>query len=87
MKKHFNPQDWLNKAPINPSTNQSINPSDISSEVDKIVSRIESAHTDITSDYANWVSLGFAFANEFGEAGRSFFQRVSRFYPDFSLTV
>ena len=54
------------------------------SDVEVIIQRIESAHTDITSDYAHWRDIGFAFADEFGESGRDYFHRVSRFYPEYS---
>lgn len=85
MKEIFNPQEWLNNDKVNPSTNQSFNPSpDISSEVDKVITRIESAFTDITTSYNDWLSVGFAFAHEFGEAGRAFYHRVSRFYPGYT---
>lgn len=96
MKETFNPQDWLpgnesNNKPQEENTKnkQTEKPSEttnISSEVDKVVTRIESAFTDITTNYTDWVNVGFAFAHEFGEAGRNFFQRVSRFYPGFTLT-
>jgi hypothetical protein len=98
MKEKFNPQEWLNKPSdipsVNPSINQSFNPSvpqsftpsDIFSEVDTVIARIEAALTDITSSYNDWLNVGFAFAHEFGEAGRSFFQRVSRFYTGYTKT-
>lgn len=97
MKEPFNPQDWLNK-PVNsdqysvgsgdnlvPSSHRPLVPSDIYSEVDTVITRIEAAFTDITTNYSDWLNVGFAFAHEFGEAGRGFFQRVSRFYSGFTL--
>jgi hypothetical protein len=54
------------------------------SDVEVIIQRLESAHTDITSNYAHWRDIGFAFADEFGESGRDYFHRVSRFYPGYS---
>lgn len=58
--------------------------SDIASEVDQVVARIEAAFEDITTSYTDWVNVGFAFANEFGEAGRKNFHRVSRFYVGYT---
>jgi hypothetical protein len=59
-------------------------PKDLMAEVDMVVTRIEAAFEDITTGYADWVNVGFAFASEFGEAGRSFFHRVSRFYNGYT---
>jgi len=69
MKKHFNPQEWLNNN---------------YSEVDKVITRIEAELTDITANYSDWLTVGFAFAVEFGETGRKFYHRTSRFYPDYT---
>jgi hypothetical protein len=54
------------------------------SDVDRVISRIEAAFEDITTTYADWRDLGFAFVNEFGETGRKFYHRVSRFYPGYT---
>lgn len=54
------------------------------SDVEVIVQRIESAHADITASYSHWRDIGFAFADEFGETGRDYFHRISRFYIDYS---
>lgn len=49
-----------------------------------IIQRIESTHTDITANYADWRDIGFAFAHEFGESGREYYHRISRFYSGYS---
>ena len=72
MHQKFNPGDWL--------------PSDLRSELNLVVYRIEVAHIDITGTYANWLNLGFALADELGEGGRDYFHRLSRFYPKYSYT-
>ena len=54
------------------------------SDVEVIIQRLESTQTDITANYTNWRDIGFAFADEFGESGRDYFHRVSRFYPEYS---
>ncbi|HET6556666.1 MAG TPA: DUF3987 domain-containing protein, partial [Prolixibacteraceae bacterium] len=96
MHDTFNPLDWIEPdqsnsedQPSNPSTIQSfshptIPSSDISSEVDTVISRIEANLTDITTSYPDWLNVGFAFANQFGEGGRGFFHRVSRFYSGYT---
>lgn len=54
------------------------------SDVDVIVERVEEAGVDITGSYQAWLSVGFALADELGEAGRAYYHRLSRFYPDYS---
>ena len=45
---------------------------------------IEQACVDITGDYHQWMRIGFALASAFGESGRGFYHRVSRFYSGYS---
>ena len=54
------------------------------SDVEVIIQRLETSHTDITANYSDWRDIGFAFADEFGEAGRDYFHRVSCYYPGYS---
>ena len=72
MHQTFNPKDWLQ--------------SDNRSDIELVVYRIEASHTDITGSYEDWRNIGFALADEFGEGGRDFFHRISKFYPKYSLT-
>jgi hypothetical protein len=51
----------------------------IQTDVEQAISQIENTQTDLTSNYDNWLKIGFAFAGQFGEAGREYFNRVSRF--------
>ncbi len=46
--------------------------------------RIEALHFDITSNYHDWIRIGYAIATEYGEAGRELFHRFSQFYPRYS---
>jgi hypothetical protein len=52
----------------------------------QILSRLESAQTDITADYSDWRDIGFALSYEFGESGRDYYHRISRFHPNYSST-
>lgn len=54
--------------------------------VEALTVLIERSVTDITADYADWCSIGFALADAFGSAGEPFFQRISAFYPNYSPT-
>ncbi len=97
MKEKFNPQDWLHKDTQmdaagrvpNPPTNVRAvpcgcpNPGD---DLETIISRLEAVQTDITANYSDWRDIGFAFADELGEAGRDYYHRISRFYSGYSST-
>ncbi|MCQ2222151.1 MAG: PriCT-2 domain-containing protein [Bacteroidaceae bacterium] len=48
-----------------------------------VIERTLNAGVDLTSQYDDWVSLGFAFAN-LGEDGRPFFHDVSRLHPGYN---
>lgn len=91
MKEKFNPKDWLQAATAKPELPQPL-PSPIGEgsgvrpDLETIISRLEAAQTDITSNYADWRDIGFAFADEFGEAGREYYHRISRFYSGYSPT-
>ncbi len=64
--------------------NKPIEASENYQKVLEIISQIESTQTDIAPQYIEWRNIGFAFADEFGEAGRELFHRMSRFYPDYT---
>lgn len=91
MKEKFNPKDWLQTVTATPELPQPF-PSPIGEgpgvrlDIELVVSRIEAAQTDITANYSDWRDIGFAFADELGEAGRDYFLRISRFYPKFSIS-
>lgn len=59
-------------------------PKDNSSDQETIlqlIEIIENKQIDITSDYNNWIEIGFIIANYFGFAGEELFHRLSKFYP------
>jgi len=56
----------------------------VEEDIDRVVHRIEERMTDITVDYDTWLRIGFALTDALGEEGRTYFHRVSRFYPDYS---
>ena len=89
-KKDFNPAEWLNDKQPHLQFEQQTNTSEKNSnsnsnnDVEEIIQRIESKSIDIANAYSDWRDIGFAFADEFGESGREYFHRVSRFYADYS---
>ena len=50
----------------------------IKNDVEHAINQLENTQTDITANYENWLKIGFAFARQFGEAGREYFHRVSK---------
>ncbi len=48
------------------------------------IAEIEKKEVDVTSEYKSWVKLGFSLAG-FGEDGRQYFHRISRFSPNYSV--
>ena len=90
-KKKFDIDYWLNKdqAAKEPTNTPPLQPiqNNQDNDVEVIVKRLEESHSDITASYSDWRDIGFALADEFGESGRGYFHRVSRFYSDYSHSV
>ncbi len=87
-KKKFKPNDWATNnvtekntvsIPAIPQSNI-----DTSNEIETVTLRIEAASIDIAPNYADWRDLGFALADALGESGRSYYHRLSSFYPGYN---
>lgn len=76
----FNLADWL---PAKKSL-QGLDETTVEMDLERVTCAIEATHTDLTANYESWLQIGFALAHELGEPGRSYFQRISRFYPKYS---
>jgi len=57
----------------------------VEDDIERVVRQIESRSIDITANYDNWVKIGFALVDAIGEEGRSFFHRLSAFYPGYQV--
>lgn len=58
--------------------------SDTSCQVEELIQQIESRRINLPiSDY-EWVKIGFAFADQFGEQGREYFHRVIQMHSKYS---
>lgn len=82
--KKFNPYDWIQgKTNLVPTiaTEKVLLP--MHNDIEVIVSRIEDYRLDLTVNYQDWLSIGFALADEIGEPGRGFFHRLSKFHPSY----
>ena len=84
--KKFNPYDWI------PDQKRLINPLPIKDEtisdypehdIEVIIKRIEAYQLDLTANYNDWITIGFAISDEFGESGRGYFHQISKFHPGY----
>lgn len=48
-------------------------------KVEKVIQLIEANAIDITSDYNDWVKIAGSLYNAFGESGRDYFHRISKY--------
>lgn len=55
-------------------------------KVERALLEIECENIDLTNGYENWLRIGFALADEFGESGRGYFHTVSRNHPNYKPT-
>lgn len=53
-------------------------------KVEELISKIQVNRIDITDGYENWLKIGFALAEEFGESGRAYFHRVSQWNEEYN---
>jgi len=86
-RKKFIPGQWLRKPEQENDFKYSgsyVSNRCIEYDIEVIIGRIEAHQLDLTLDYQDWVKLGFAFSNEFGESGRVYFHRISRFHPEYN---
>lgn len=90
-KKTFNPKDWSSPNnrhcgldPQPPLEQKSLQSFCSNNDIEEITKRIESTVADIAPNYADWRDLGFALADALGESGRSYYHRLSCFYPNYN---
>lgn len=84
-KKEFKVSEWLNRKPITtyPKSDE-YSLLTIDNEIEPIVKIIEEKSIDIAPNYQSWLNLGFALSDKFGEDGREYYHRLSRFYPNYT---
>lgn len=81
----FNINEWL-PGKMEVTSKQTVIPTnDVEADIERTVTGIENARMDLTSNYDDWVQIGFALANELGERGRTYFHRISKFYPKYTV--
>ena len=87
--KDFNITEWLDKKPQNTITStKSVDccplSVDLQQEIEILTKLVEEKAIDIAPNYSEWRDLGFALADALGESGRTYYHRLSRFYPNYS---
>ena len=88
-RRKFNPEQWLDQsAERKQFTPTTLNKTatTLQYEVEVVLRRIETFQIDLTCTYEDWIKMGFAFASGFGEMGRNFFHRISRFNSNYNYS-
>jgi hypothetical protein len=86
MTKIFNPKDWLAVPEQQKKTKKPINNNPttvVSNDIESYISSLEQSGIDITDTYDKWRDIGFAISEEYGEAGRNYYHRISRNYSGY----
>lgn len=55
-----------------------------SKDMEYIISQIRSRRIDLTQSYHDWVQIGFALADHYGEGGRDYFHAISEMHPEYN---
>ena len=74
---------WREKS-VGDKTSQSDKNSVKKQTLETAIQRIEQHHIDVTTHYHDWYRIGMALASHYGEAGRDYYHRISRFYPHYT---
>ena len=95
VKEDFDPKAWANlnakkneiqtpQASVeNTQSERLIQMDQAFSEITKTVKVLVERNIDITADYNNWLTLGFALADGLGESGRSLYHDLSRMNAEY----
>ena len=55
-----------------------------SKDMEYIISQIRSRRIDLTGSYHDWIQIGFALADHYGEGGRDYFHAISEMHPEYN---
>ena len=56
----------------------------VESEFTNLIQNILDQKVDLTSDYGDWINIGFSLAGKFAENGRTFFHALSSLNPEYN---
>jgi hypothetical protein len=84
---YFNPKALLYRLPKKepekkPQRKEHISQTD-AEKVEKIIAVLEQTSMDITQSYEDWIKIGAALNDGFGDMGRDYFHKISSFYSDY----
>jgi hypothetical protein len=60
-------------------------PLTINLTLESAIQLLETHAIDITTQYHDWYRIGMALASHYGEVGRNYYHRISRFYPRYTI--
>lgn len=81
----FDVEKWLNiDNDKQPKKDYSYNRDETPNDFYATLRVVEERSIDIAPSYEEWLSLGFAIADAFGEFGRDYYHRLSRFHSDYN---
>lgn len=85
---YFNHNAKLYTSILKPQAKKSTRPaySDTRERVETIISQIKENKIDVTGSYEDWLKIGSALENEFGESGRGYFHAVSRYHAKYDVS-
>lgn len=85
--KQFDPSEWLQDSPNNDKEGAPksapiipLSSNNLDADIKALVEQVEASGIDITSNYQDWLDIGFALVEALGENGREYFHRLSCFY-------
>lgn len=86
MYKDFNPLEWADRSATSAT---SANMAEVANATDdtfpQLIAAIEAAAIDLTADYTDWFRIGCAIARTYGEQGRDYFHRISKFHNSYTI--
>ncbi|MEH1008940.1 DUF3987 domain-containing protein [Winogradskyella sp. ECml5-4] len=86
MTKIFNPKDWLTVPEPKEVTKKPINNNStmvVVNDIETYINALGQSGIDITDTYDKWSDIGFAISEEYGEAGRDYYHRISKNYSGY----
>lgn len=85
---YFNHDAKLYTKVLKPEVKKTNRPAftDTREKVERVITYIKENKIDITEGYDNWLKIGSALENEFGEAGRGYFHTVSYFHTKYDVS-
>lgn len=64
-----------------------VSPSAYQHKAEKLLAQIEREGKDVTKSYKAWFTIGCNIAATFGDEGRDYYHRVSRFHPGYTIAA